>query len=143
MRFPLSPSSKPFPYIVAGQQTGLFVKALLNADHPAHSSIPRGVALRASTVSLSPAEFMSVWSETLHLPGRYEEVAMEDFAAAIEDPGLRGEIVDTLGMHDEYGYFGGNDEVEASIGPEQVSQKMLFLLFDVCSRASFGARFRT
>ncbi|KAL9616622.1 MAG: hypothetical protein Q9160_008532 [Pyrenula sp. 1 TL-2023] len=102
------------------QKTGLFVSALLNEAHPAHSSIPRGVALRASTISLSPADFMNVWSETLQLPGRYEEVAMEDFAASIEDLGLRGEIIDTLGMHAEYGYFGGNDEVEASVGPEEV-----------------------
>ena len=94
------------PFIIAGKDTGPFVRALVEA-HP-------GKVLLAYTAMLNFDELAAMWSRATGQPARHRQVSMAEVKERFPEA---GEETDSTSYSAEFGYAGGDPSV---VGPEEL-----------------------
>lgn len=97
------------PFVVAHEDTGAFVKALVD--------LPPGKNLLGVSEHMTWPEWTKLWGEVLGVKATFKQVSEDDYFRGAPDP-LKKELAETFAYVEEFGYTGGDPEV---LTVEQVS----------------------
>jgi hypothetical protein len=104
---PVGPNIQ-FPFVDTYQDTGSFVKALVD--------LPPGKDLLGVSQTMTWPEWMKLWGDILGVKAGFKQVSGDEFFRNVPEP-LKKELWDTYDYVEEFGYTGGDPEV---LTPEQV-----------------------
>ena len=105
----MSSADHAVAFIVAEKDTGAFVKALIES--------PPGIEVLGYTRLMSWNDYMDLWSKTLGVRGRYQQMPREEFLTAVPEP-MRRQYDEVFRYVAEFGWTGGDPKV---VQPEDVS----------------------
>ncbi|GKT51053.1 NmrA-like family domain-containing protein 1 [Colletotrichum spaethianum] len=94
--------SSPIPWIVVDQDTGIFVKALVEQ--------PAGKTVLALSEWATWTGFWTLWSEVLGLKTEFKEVSPSEYVESLPEP-ARAEFLESMLYSNEFGYTGGDPDV--------------------------------
>ena len=97
------------PYVVAHEDTGPFVKALVD--------LPSATNLLGVSEHMTVPEWTKLWGGVMGVKAVYKQVSEEEFFKGVPEP-LAKELGETFAYVEEFGYTGGDPEV---VEAEQVS----------------------
>ena len=91
------------PFVVAHEDTGAFVKALVD--------LPAGTNLLGVSEHMTFPEYTKLWGDVMGVKATFKEVSEEEFFQGMPEP-LKKELVETFRYVEEFGYTGGDPEVK-------------------------------
>lgn len=101
-----------WPFVVTEQDTGEFVKALVD--------LPVGTVLSGFSETMTMPRFMEIWGKVHGVKVSYEQVSYDKFFEGTP-PALKEEIGDSFKFIEEFSISGGDPEV---LTPAQLDQKL-------------------
>ncbi|USP79568.1 hypothetical protein yc1106_06842 [Curvularia clavata] len=113
-------SHKANPEVVATQDTGAFVEALV-LHHPPGTDV-----LGASEIITKP-DYAALWGRTMGVKATCRDIPEEEFLKYVP-AGFEATLIDDLRFFSEYGYAGGNPKVKtpAELGIKTTSLEDFF-----------------
>ncbi|KAF2229008.1 putative hscarg dehydrogenase [Viridothelium virens] len=100
-----SPPETPVPFVVPHQDTGPFVKALVD--------LPPGTHLWGVSELMTFPEWAKTWGDTLGHKIEFKQVSDEEFWQGVPEE-FKNEISEGFAYADEFGYTGGDPEVQTA-----------------------------
>lgn len=98
------PNGKPIPYVDPANDTGYFVKALMDA--------PAGTTMLGYGEQMLPEEYLALWSKVNGVRARYESLTVEVGKTAGLPEFLVQEVIDAVTYVSTYEWAGGDPEVK-------------------------------